>query len=337
MPKDNSNFISDDQVVAEMNRKHAAMNVGGKFVVLIEEDIPGEGKSICFVSIQSLKHMYANKCVLKRKGKKIVEVNPVDIWMKHKNRREYKGIVFEPEKEILGYYNLYGGYAVTPEEGDTLPFRDHVLHIICSDNEAVFVWVMDWLADMIQNPGGERPGTAIIMRGKQGVGKGLFVRPIAIIWGQHFKHVTGQEQFTGRFNAHLKDGLLVFVDEGYWAGSKQSEGKLKALITEKHTLLEYKGKDAVFVKNFMRLIIASNADWVVPAGLEERRMCVLDVSDERRNDRLYFDGLIEWIRCGGPNALLYELLHREITSDLRTIPRTQALLDQISTIARFCW
>ena len=329
MSKEISNFINKDQVTEKMNQQHGAITLGGKFAVLIEGDAPGEGQTVNFMSLPDIRNVYANKCVTINNGDKIKEVNPVNIWLKHPARREYKGIVFEPGIETPGYYNMYQGFAIEPKEGDTQIFHDHTRNIICSGDERTYTWVMDWQADLLQNPGGDRPGTAIVMRGKQGVGKGAFVKTPEKILGQHFKHVTGQEQFTGRFNSHLKDGLLVYVDEGYWAGSKQSEGKLKALITEDKTLLELKFKEPVFIKNHIRLVIASNSEWVVPAGMEERRMCVLDVSEDRRGDRRYFKRLFEWIEGPGPSALLYELLKREIKADLRTIPRTAALLDQI--------
>ena len=47
-----------------------------------------------------------------------------------------------------------------------------------------------------------------------------------------------------RFNQHLKDALLVFVDEGFWAGDKTAEGILKGMVTEKYFMCEPKGKDA---------------------------------------------------------------------------------------------
>lgn len=329
MKEETSNFITKDDVTEEMNRQHAAVTLGGKFAVLCEENVPGEGHEIHFMSLPDMRFAYANKCVDVKNGDSVKNVNPVNIWLKHPDRREFKGVCFEPGIETQGYYNLYKGFGVEPKKGDTRLYHEHGRNIICAGDDALFEWKMDWKADLIQNPGGDRPGTAIVYKGKQGVGKGADIHPFKKILGQHFKHVTGQEQFTGRFNSHLKDGLLCFVDEGYWAGSKQSEGRLKGLITESSTLLELKFKDAVFIKNHIRLVIASNSEWVVPAGMEERRMCVLDVSEDRRGDRSYFKRLFKWIEGPGPAALLYELLNREIKSDLRTIPRTEALLDQI--------
>jgi len=138
----------------------------------------------------------------------------------------------------------------------------------------------------------------------------------------------------------LKDALLVFCDEGIWAGDKSTEGVLKGMITEEHIMVEPKGKDAFPVRNNIRLIVASNNNWVVPAGLEERRFFVLDVSDKFMQNRDYFKSLFEQMDNGGREAMLYDLRNFDLTGiDLRSFPRTDALMDQIassmSTVQKF--
>ena len=113
------------------------------------------------------------------------------------------------------------------------------------------------MADAVQNPS-QRPGTAIVLRGKQGVGKGIFCSEFGKLFGQHFVHVQHARHLTGHFNAHLKDALIVFADEAFWAGDKSAEGALKAMVTEDLLPIEFKGKDATYVRNHIRLLVASN-------------------------------------------------------------------------------
>jgi phage/plasmid-associated DNA primase len=186
------------------------------------------------------------------------------------------------------------------------------------------------MARLIQDPGGKRPGTALVLRGKQGTGKGFFVNTFGKVFGNHFIQITNQTQLTGKFNNHLKDKLLVFVDEGFWAGDKSAEGVLKGLITEDRIIVEPKGKDAFSVRNHINIIMASNNDWIVPAGLEERRFMVTDVSDHRIQDKKYFRSIQIQMNSGGLEAMFHDLKNLDITTiDLRTIPRTEALLSQI--------
>jgi hypothetical protein len=41
------------------------------------------------------------------------------------------------------------------------------------------------------------------------------------------------------------------------------------------------------VQNYVRLLVTGNNNWLVPAGLEERRFAVLDVSDAKRRTRVF--------------------------------------------------
>jgi hypothetical protein len=55
---------------------------------------------------------------------------------------------------------------------------------------------------------------------------------------------------------------------------------------------------------------------------------VLDVPDTRRSDKEYFDAIGHELDNGGREAFLYNMLHREITSNLSEAPETKALDEQ---------
>lgn len=167
------------------------------------------------------------------------------------------------------------------------------------------------------------------MRGKQGTGKGVFVSQFGKLFGQHFLHVKSSRLLTGNFNAHLKDALIVFSDEAFFAGDKQMAGVLKGLITEDTNTIEFKGKDAFQVNNYVRLLIASNNDWVIPAGMEERRFLMLDVSEAKMQNTAYFAEIIKQMDSGGREALLHHLMECDLDGvNLRKIPSTDALFEQ---------
>jgi hypothetical protein len=322
---------SETSLIEDFNKRHAAVMLGGKFTILSETINPTTGNAdVYFSTVGDIKNLYRNHKVEKHDSDgKVKLVNPTDIWLDHPARRQYKGIVFCPSDNVpVGYFNFWKGFAVEPCQGDCDLYKEHIFSNICDHNQGLFDWLFDWMADGVQNPS-RRPGTAVVLRGRQGTGKGVFVSMFGQIFGGHFVHVSGQHRLTGKFNNHLKMALLVFVDEGFWAGDRRDSGTLKAMITEKDMLVEPKFQDAFTLKNHMRVIMASNNDWVVPADLEERRFCVLDVSDRHRVDFEYFKAIVDQMNNGGIEALLYDLLNREITSNLRQIPRTQALFDQI--------
>ena len=168
---------------------------------------------------------------------------------------------------------------------------------------------------------GELPGTAIVLRGLQGTGKGVFIDHFGKLFGYHYMTVYRMEQITGRFNGHLKNVLLIHANEAIWGGDKVGEGVLKGLITDPVTPIEYKGKEIINVNNYKRLIVATNEDWAVPMGMDDRRFLVMEVSSERKEDKEYFGTIVEQMEDGGLAALMHDLMAVDLTGfDLRTAP-----------------
>jgi hypothetical protein len=65
--------------------------------------------------------------------------------------------------------------------------------------------------------------------------------------------------------------------------------------------------------------MTSNEDWVVPAGMNERRFCVLDVDPRCEQNYEYFREIDEELAHGGLEYLLADLLafdrHREFAAN----------------------
>jgi hypothetical protein len=180
----------------------------------------------------------------------------------------------------------------------------------------------------VQKPGiqGE---VAVVLRGERGTGKGVFARAFGSLFGQHFLHLSDARHLTGNFNAHLRDACIVFADEAFYAGDKQHEGQLKRIVTEPTLMIEPKYRDVTPARNCLHVIVSSNEEWVVPAGVDERRFFVLDVSPCKRKDFQYFDVLDAEQRYGGAAAMLHDLQRRDLTNfNVRNVPSTLALLDQ---------
>lgn len=327
-----------DPVISQMNKKHAVVPLGGKCTILNEIFDPAFNRpGISFSSLTDIKNFHAHEKVYDPALGK--EVNKAAYWFSHPDRRQYDGIVFAPPEVITapdkaagktsnGYYNLWKGWEVKPREGDCKYFLRHIRSNISNGDKQIYEYILNWLADLFQHPG-KKPGVAIVMRGQQGTGKSLFATQILRIVGHYGLHVSQMKRLAGSFNSHLKDALLVFADEAVWGGDKAAEGTLKALVTEDQIAIEPKGFDSYMVKNFVRLIMASNNSWACPAGLEERRFFVIDVSAAKAQDSGYFKRIIDEMDSGGREALLHDLLNRDIKGvDLRNFPKTAALLEQ---------
>lgn len=181
---------------------------------------------------------------------------------------------------------------------------------------------------MLQFPG--KPAeTAIAFRGNEGTGKGTLGRALYRIAGTHGLTVSSPTQFAGRFNAHLRNVAYLFADEAFVPGDA-SEAILKQLVTEPVISYEPKGKDIVPGKNLVHLVMASNRDWFIPAGLDARRFAVFDVAETHRGDRAYFGRLLDQLDHGGLEAMVYDLLHMDLEGwhPAESIPSTPALAEQ---------
>ena len=318
--------IATDPHVAKLNGNHALVIVGDKSAIMKTTD-----NDVKFLTIQAFQQWFANQYVYNSENKKV----PLSKhWMQHPQRR-YEGIVFAPGRDVSNHYNLWRGFGVGffPRPGDCSRFLAHLRDNVCGGDEDLYQWVVGWFANIFQHPE-QKMGTSLVLRGKMGTGKTKVGEVFGSLLGTHYVSVSDPRYVTGRFNSHLVSCLLLHCDEAFWAGDHTAEGKLKDLVTGQDHLIEFKGKEPIKVRNYGRLFVTGNPNWLVPAGLEERRFAVLDLGEGHVQDTAYFAGIDEQMDNGGREALLYYLLKFDLKNvDLRTIPKTTALLDQkISTL-----
>jgi len=312
--------------IKRLNEDHAVINVGGKCRVLKELIDPDTGLTdIQLLSPADFRAFHCNQKVVVDEDKSL----PLGAaWFMSPARREFKGLTFNPTSTPEGYFNLWKGFSVEPFEGECSLFLAHLFDNIASGNKVIYDYILAWMAQCVQRPD-ELIGVALALRGSMGTGKGIFANGFGSLFGRHFMPLTQGSQLTGKFNAHMKDKCLVFADEAFWAGDKQAEGVLKALITEPSLVIEGKGENAFKMKNHLHFIFATNNDWVAPAGPQERRFFVLDVGEKHLQDHAYFEAILREMDNGGREALLNLLLHYDISGiNLRQFPHTPALMEQ---------
>lgn len=326
--------------VLEFNKTHAQVIIGGKHKIM--RIIPaGEYReswvSYEFIDQEALRKIYSNEQIqvgVKYRGDISVPdmKDKISAWANHPNCRKYKErVIFHPGKEFSSdYFNLWQGFAIEPAEGaNTDIIKKHIEEIICANDPVLVKYFYDWVAYTMQYP--DRPaGTALVLRGEKGTGKGIIGHFLRRIWGSHARHISNPNHLVGQFNSHLMDACFLFADEAFYSGDKQHEGVLKALITEPIVMIERKGVDATSQPNYLKIFMVTNDDYAVPASKDERRYCVYDVSNARKGDTNYFDELSAACEDKKVQAtFLYEMLNRDI-SKFRTsvIPESQGLKDQ---------
>ncbi|MBC8771937.1 bifunctional DNA primase/polymerase [Stenotrophomonas maltophilia] len=315
-------------VIEEMNARHYVVLDNGFQVVTEEKDPIFDGRvRYQRMSKSDFRSAYENSFV-ERDGKLVTRA---DLWLRSPDRLAYKGIIFDPERNHPDWLNLWRGWSVEPRPGDWSLLRELIRNVLTDGDAASFEYVLNWMAFMFQHPG-EVAEVAIAFRGAKGTGKGTLGRALAKLAGASGLHISSPGHLVGRFNSHLQNCVCLFADEAFWAGDKAGEAVLKQLVTEPTLTYEGKGRDAVMGKNHVHIVMASNSDWVVPAGMDgERRFAVFNVSERRRGDREFFLALNRQLDDGGLAGLLHDMLTRDIRDwhPRDSVPQTEALAEQI--------
>jgi hypothetical protein len=320
-------------LLAKMNADNCVVLDGARTRVLrfeeVEHDAGGEHYVYhvpTFLRFDDFRNLYLNRRIMV--GKRSVDVG--SWWLEHPQRLQFPGIVFKPGGQhiINGKLNLWRGWGVKPRRGDWGLMREHIFEVMAARDDDVDLYTINWMAWAVQHAD-EQPEAALVFLGERGTGRGTLGKALCKLFGQHALHISSPVHLTGRFNAHLRQVSFLFADEAYAPGDKSAEGTLKRMITEPTLDIEPKGRDVMTEPNRLHAMFASNEDWVVPAGAYERRYVVQRVADTHRQDGKWFGPIYEQLRTGGCEAMLFDLLERDLGDwHPRQIVRTAALADQ---------
>jgi hypothetical protein len=300
---------------------------------------------------------------------KMARKTKADAWLVHPKRREYDTITFWPAQDAgEETYNLWQGYGVTAvESGDRLHLS-YLRHLYCnicreapsllSPDEAQaqgldpdvrhlrdidpavlldppkgnYWYLIRWLARAVQHP--DQPGlVAVAMRGPKGSGKSFMAKRFGFLFGRHFWTVTKMHLLTGQFTGHLRDLVVLFGDEALASTNARDIAAANGLITDDQLVIEAKGKDAILAANFIHLILATDSNFVAPAGENERRYFVLDIDDAHNRDIEYFGSIAKDFDIGGAGDLLHFLqtLDLDAFDVWADMPETRALGEDQAT------
>lgn len=319
LPAEKENKQTLAECLDQINSEYAVI-IHGSQVLIMRHWLGEDGQSkLTFFKERDFKSLQKNNIVyIEDDEGKVKKVFVADQWMEWKGRQQYEEVYFEPGgPEYKRRYNLWRGFAVQPSaKGKCDKFLDHLYKNVCQRNDEYFDWVFSWFADLFQKPT-RKLGTSLVLRGPMGIGKGFLARTIGHLLGKHYMTITQGSQLTGKFNSHMADKLLMFIDESWWSDDRYGAGVLRALITEREVTIEMKGKDAVNIQNYTRFMIAANEKWVVPvSGADERRFSILDVGADEQQNKAYFSAIQSELDNGGYEALLHEFLTHEYDESL---------------------
>ena len=228
-----------------LNQKHHVIgNYGNRCVVLSWElwEINRNVIIPTFQRFQDFTHRYMNRFVWKQTQNGLMKIPAGKFWLSHPGRTTYDSVAFRPnEPQVLSdnRLNLWRGFGVFPEKGSWKLMHDHIYKVLGAGDPQAGLYIIRWLAYTLQHPDvvGE---TVLVLQGDEGTGKGTLARAMLRIFGPHALPVSQSKHLTGGFSGHLQHCCFLFLDEAFWAGDVQAEGRLKTLITEKTITIEPK-------------------------------------------------------------------------------------------------
>jgi Family of unknown function (DUF5906) len=232
-------------------------------------------------------------------------------WLQNPNRHR-RIIVFKPSGSVgQDEYNLWRGFALVPQPGrqKLRRFLRHIREILCRRDRRKFKYVLRWLAFAVQHPD-KHPGTVLVLKSRmEGTGKSTVGWVMRQIFGEHALLVDDQERLLGRFTEHLETVCFVQAEELMWAGDGKTADKLKSRITAETIPVEAKFRKAREVANRMHVIMTTNHEHAIAAGMRDRRYVVLDVAEDVAQSKAWFDPLYADLENGGTGQLLDFLLN----------------------------
>lgn len=273
--------------------------------------------------------------VLNERTGNVKMINPVDIYLESKYRREYKGVTFDPSnKADPTLYNIFKGFKFGQGSSQARihGFKEFVKAVICSANEQRFMIVWSFFAQIFQKPH-VKMGTALILLSREGAGKGTFMRVMGKLMGDFYMSSTDHKHIVSPFNKHLERVLLFYANEAKFTDNSLTVNKLKNIITEVDATSEIKGGDTYSISNYTHLVIDGNDGTPVEQTADSRRFNIVHVDESKIGDHDYWAEVNREIETEGfYEALMQDLMsfdYSEWEHFLRVPPKPELSDEQI--------
>ena len=238
-------------------------------------------------------------------------------------------------KELDWYYNTYTPptwyEAVFYSKGDktivkreTIPplYRQFFLHLVNNHDDS-YLYVLTWLSNAMKY----RNYCVLTAIGNQGIGKGVLGEIMRLLTGEKNFHTSDTRLITKDFNKQFKNKRIVFCDE-IQILKVEHVNKFKALINDMIEI-EGKGENAVEVKNYASIYIASNNFDSIRLTDDDRRFSIIELTDEKLINHMSTEQISGLIEPENIKELAEYLWHLAIDKDAMKTPFRSSRTDEV--------
>jgi len=167
----------------------------------------------------------------------------------------------------------------TPNQEALDMILNHI-KILCNNEEAVSDYFIKWIGQMIQFPAIKTICPTMISN--EGAGKGTLNKLIQKMLGSKkcIETTNPSRDVWGQFNSCMTSAFFVNLNELSKKDTLESEGKIKALITDGNLWVNPKGVNQFEINSYHRFFITTNKLEPISTSSGDRRNLIIRSSDE---------------------------------------------------------
>lgn len=245
--------------------------------------------------------------------------------------RQYCDLV--SSNSLQDRFSYFNKYPLSPIKNDDLltPYLDNIKILWCKNDERLFKYVMQWHADIFQNPDNPQR-CALCLIGDPLCGKNFPQIPISNILRESYGDIIGIKSLLDKYNIKYFDRMLAVSN--YLNIDKRNRTKLKNLISNTRNI-EFKFKRAKRIGNlYARFIFTSNEKDYFKLVQNDENFCVIQCSNDYVGNEKYFDAIASLFENKQfLNSLLYYFFHLDLSDFIATehpflIKRPMSIIQQ---------
>lgn len=234
----------------------------------------------------------AYRCLIKN------NINFVKLWMDSEYMPRYDRVEFVPYLDNVEFFdeyenilNVFTGYKYYKKNhvvnlNNVKFFIDHTMYL-CSGDKNVSNYLVNWIANIIQKPSKKSEVAIVLYSFAEGAGKNSFTDLLVKLFDGYTTKITNIDMIASNFNSDMAGKLIVVGDE-IKARAQNMADELKNAITQKEIRIEYKGVDAIMLRDYSNYIFTTNNELILKISCSDRRYCLIECPDEIKS-RNYFD------------------------------------------------
>ena len=193
-------------------------------------------------------------------------------------------IVLDRKRRVYNCWQATEAMMTATAQQDIPPVTRKILQHVLAQDDACFDHFLNWLAYIYQNR--TKTGTAWVLHGTQGTGKGLLFNNILTpIFGLQYCTTRLLSQVGEKFNDYIERTIILNIDEARISDELNEASKivnqLKSWITEPEIAIRGMRQNQRTARSYTNFIFASNEYDAIRIAEDDRRFNVAPRQEER--------------------------------------------------------